>query len=72
VLVANARKLRLIHQNKHKTDKIDAENLARLARVDPKLLAPLKHREKHTQAHLALYALARGFGRSPHAAGQPR
>jgi transposase len=54
VLVANARKLRLIHQNKHKTDKIDAENLARLARVDPKLLAPLKHREEHTQAHLAL------------------
>lgn len=54
VLVANARKLRLIHQNKHKTDNIDAENLARLARVDPKLLAPLKHREKHTQAHLAL------------------
>jgi transposase len=27
VLVANARKVRLIHQNKHKTDKIDAENL---------------------------------------------
>ena len=54
VLVANARKLRLIHQNKHKTDQIDAENLARLARVDPKLLAPLKHREEHTQAHLAL------------------
>src|SRR3954464_4861729 len=54
VLVANARKVRLIHQNKHKTDKIDAENLARLARVDPKLLAPLKHREEHTQAHLAL------------------
>lgn len=54
VLVANARKLRLIHQNKHKTDKIDAQNLARLARVDPKLLAPLKHREEHTQAHLAL------------------
>src|SRR4051812_29638115 len=54
VLVANARKVRLIHQNKHKTDKIDAENLARLARVDPKLLAPLKHREENTQAHLAL------------------
>jgi transposase len=51
VLVANARKVRLIHQNKHKTDKIDAENLARLARVDPKLLAPLKHREENTQAH---------------------
>src|SRR5947209_19069762 len=54
VLVANARKVRLIHQNKPKTDKIDAQNLARLARVDPKLLAPLKHREENTQAHLAL------------------
>ena len=37
VLVANARKLRLIYANKRKTDEIDAENLARLARVDPKL-----------------------------------
>jgi transposase len=54
VLVANARKLRLIYQNKRKTDKIDAQNLARLARLDPELLAPLKHREEHTQAHLAL------------------
>jgi transposase len=31
VLVANARKLRLIYANRHKTDEIDAENLARLA-----------------------------------------
>lgn len=54
VLVANSRKLRLIHQNKRKTDEIDAENLARLARLDPKLLAPLKHRGEGTQAHLAL------------------
>ncbi len=38
VLVANARKLRLIYANKRKTDEIDAENLARLARLDPKLL----------------------------------
>jgi transposase len=54
VLVANARKLRLIYQNKQKSDKVDAQNLARLAGVDPKLLAPLKHRNKDTQAHLAL------------------
>jgi transposase len=32
VVVANARKLRLIYANKHKTDEVDAENLARLAR----------------------------------------
>src|SRR5215216_1341880 len=44
VLVANPRKTRLIYSNKRKTDEIDAENLARLARLDPKLLYPLKHR----------------------------
>jgi transposase len=54
VLVANARKLRLIYANKRKTDEIDAENLARLARLDPKLLYPLKHRGEESQAHLAL------------------
>jgi transposase len=54
VLVANARKLRLIYANKHKTDEVDAENLARLARVDPKLLYPLKHRGEEGQAHMAM------------------
>ncbi len=51
VLVANARKLRLIYSNKRKTDEIDAENLARLARLDPKLLYPLRHRGEGSQAH---------------------
>src|SRR5215213_7895849 len=54
VLVANARKLRLIYANKRKSDEIDAENLARLARLDPKLLYPLKHRGEESQAHMAL------------------
>jgi transposase len=54
VLVANARKLRLIYANKGKTDEVDAENLARLARVDPKLLYPLKHRGEDSQAHMAI------------------
>jgi transposase len=54
VLVANARKLSLIYANKRKTDEIDAENLARLARVDPKLLYPLRHRGEGSQAHLAI------------------
>jgi len=54
VLVANARKLRLIYANKRKTDEVDAENLARLARLDPKLLYPLKHRGEDAQAHMAL------------------
>jgi transposase len=54
VLVADARKLRLIYANKRKTDEVDAENLARLARLDPKLLYPLKHRGEDSQAHMAL------------------
>ncbi len=44
-----------LRQSKRKTDKIDAENLARLARLDPKLLYPLKHRGEDSQeAHMAL------------------
>jgi transposase len=54
VLVANARKLKLIYGGKRKTDKLDAENLARLGRLDPKLLYPLKHRSEASQAHLAM------------------
>jgi transposase len=54
VLVANARKLRLIYANRRKTDEVDAQNLARLARLDPRLLYPLKHRGEDSQAHMAI------------------
>jgi transposase len=54
VLVANPRRTRLIYASKRKTDQIDAENLARLARLDPKLLYPLEHRGEESQAHLAI------------------
>jgi transposase len=54
VLVANARKTRLIYSNKKKTDEVDAENLARLARLDPKLLYPVRHRGLDSQAHMAI------------------
>src|SRR5215217_4505695 len=54
VLVANARKVRLIYGDKRKNDKLDAENLARLARLDPKLLYPLRHRGESSQLHLAI------------------
>jgi transposase len=54
VLVANSRKLRLIYANKRKTDEVDAENLARLARLDPRLLYPVAHRGEDSQAHMAI------------------
>lgn len=54
VLVANARKLRAIYDNPRKDDKTDAETLARLARLDPKLLSPIRHRSSEAQADLAV------------------
>jgi transposase len=54
VLVANPRKLRLIYQNESKSDRVDAEYLARVGRLDPSLLAPLRHRSAETQQDLAL------------------
>lgn len=54
VLVANARKLRAIYDNPRKTDHADAETLARLVRIDPKLLSPIRHRSPRAQADLAV------------------
>ena len=53
VMVANPRKLRMIYTNDRKTDRVDAEWLARLARLDPKLLAPIQHRGVSAQIDLA-------------------
>jgi transposase len=54
VIVANSHKVKLITQSVHKNDRIDAEQLARLARVDPKLLSPIRHRGPEGQADLAV------------------
>jgi transposase len=44
----------LISRSGRKTDRVDAECLARLARVDPSLLRPTQHRSAQTQADLAI------------------
>lgn len=54
VIPANPRKLRLIYENPSKDDDVDAEYLARVGRLDPELLAPVRHREVNTQADLAV------------------
>lgn len=54
VYVANARKVRLIHKNPKKSDRLDAQILARLARLDPQLLEPVQHRSEEAQADLAV------------------
>jgi transposase len=43
VLVANARMVQLIASGVRKSDQVDAQLLARLARTDPTLLAPITH-----------------------------
>ncbi len=54
VLVANPRKLRLIYENDSKSDRVDAEYLARVGRLDPVLLSPLVHRDASAQSDLAI------------------
>jgi transposase len=54
VIVANARRVRMISDSSRKDDKMDARLLARLGRVDPELLYPIRHRGEEAQQHLAM------------------
>src|SRR6266496_2235042 len=44
VIVTHARNVRRIGESRKKDDRLDAQALARLARIDPQLLCPAKHR----------------------------
>ena len=61
VLVANPRKLHFIYRNDRKSDEVDAEALARVGRLDPKLLAPIRHRSDGAQRDLALLRARAGL-----------
>ena len=54
VIVAHARNVRLIGESRRKDDRLDARTLARLARIDPQLLSPVKHRSAQAQADLTV------------------
>ncbi len=54
VIVAHARNVRLIGESRRKDDRFDAMTLARLARIDPQLLSPVKHRSAQAQADLTV------------------
>lgn len=60
VIVANARELKWITSSDTKNDRNDAVKLARLARADQNLLAPVEHRTAEQQADLAV--IRAGFG----------
>lgn len=52
VIVANPRQLKLITESSRKSDRVDAQTLARLARIDPALLRPIRHRSERAQMDL--------------------
>jgi len=54
VVVADARKLRMIFQGTNKQDRLDAWSLAKVARLDPQLLYPVRHRGVQAQSDLSL------------------
>ena len=54
VIVANARKIRAITASESKNDRNDAEQLARFAAFDPRLLSPIQHRSEQRQQDLNL------------------
>ena len=54
VIVAHARNVRLIGESSRKDDRLDARMLARLARLDPRLLSPVRHRSAKAQIDLTV------------------
>jgi transposase len=54
VLVANPRKIPAITNSESKNDRNDAEQLARFAAFNPKLLSPIEHRSQQRQQDLNL------------------
>ena len=54
VIVAHAQKVQLITKSSRKDDRHDARTLARLARIDPELLGPVRHRSAQAQIHLTV------------------
>ena len=54
VYVGNPRKLRFIWDSTDKSDERDARMLAMVCRIEPKLLWPLRHRNRQAQADLVV------------------
>src|SRR5215469_11106917 len=51
-MVANPRQVKVISNSSRKDDRLEAQTLGRLARVDPQLLRPIQHHSEKAQADL--------------------
>jgi transposase len=54
MVVANPKQVKLITESSRKDDRLDAQTLARLARIDPQLLRPIQHRSEKAQGALMI------------------
>jgi hypothetical protein len=54
IYIGNPRKLRIIWDSKDKSDLRDARILAMVCRVEPRLLWPIKHRDRQAYADLGI------------------
>jgi hypothetical protein len=52
MVVANPKQVKLMTESSRKDDRLDAQTLARLARIDPQLLRPIQHRSEKAQGAL--------------------
>jgi transposase len=64
VIVAHARNVRLIGESRRRDDHFDARTLAWLARIDPELLGPVRHRSRKAQADLTVVRARAGLVRA--------
>ena len=64
MIVANPRRVRLIAESDKKSDRFDAEQLARLGRIDPDLLSPIVHRGEEAQRDRILLLARDGMVRA--------
>ena len=64
MLIANPRKLRAIYEHERKSDRRDAQMLARIGRLDPALLYPVRHGSAEAQRDLLRIKLRGGLVRA--------
>ncbi len=62
VIVCSPRRVRLIAESTLKNDKVDAEVLARLLRIDPVFLTPVRHRSEKAQLMRSKLLVRRSLG----------
>jgi transposase len=64
VIMAHASTVRLTGESRKKDDRLDAQALVRLARIDHELLCPVRHRSAKAEADLTLIRARAGLVRA--------